>query len=58
MYVKFPENRWSEIERAEGNSKESQSIYNNLKDEFIDRFWNSDVSFENSAKEVIPELSL
>ena len=58
MYVKFPENRWPEIERAEGNSKESQSIYNNLKDEFIDRFWNSDVSFENSAKEVIPELSL
>ncbi len=58
MYVKFPENRWPEIERAEGNSKESQSIYNNLKNEFLDKFWNNDVSFENSAKEVIPELSL
>jgi len=58
MYLMFPENRWPEIARTEGNSKERQSIYNNLKDKFIDRYWDSDVSFENSAKEVLPELSL
>jgi anaerobic magnesium-protoporphyrin IX monomethyl ester cyclase len=58
MYVKFPENRWPEIEKAEGDSKESQIIYNSLKDEFIDKFWSNDVSFENSAKETLPEQFL
>ena len=58
MYVNFPENRWPEIEKAEGESKESRLIYNNLKDEFIDKFWTNDVSFENSAKEILPEQSI
>jgi|TARA_Y100000294_G_scaffold177769_1_gene204715 radical SAM superfamily enzyme YgiQ (UPF0313 family) len=54
MYVKFPKNRWTEIRKAEGNSNDSQLIYNNLKEEFKDKFWKKSVSFEHSAKEVNP----
>ena len=54
MYVKFPENRWPEIRKAEGNSNDSQLKYNNLKEEFKDKFWKKSVSFEHSAKEVSP----
>ena len=54
MYVKFPENRWPEIRKAEGNSNDSQLVYNNLKEEFKDKFWKKSVSFEHSAKEVNP----
>ena len=54
MYVNFPENRWPEIEKAEGNSKESQLIYENLKEEFIEKFWEKSVSFERSAEEINP----
>ena len=58
MYVKFPEDRWPEIKTAEGDSVESDIIYNNLKEEFIDRYWKKGISFEDSAQEVLPELSL
>jgi len=54
MYVKFPERRWPEIEKAEGNSKESQLIYENLKEEFIEKFWEKSISFERSAEEINP----
>ena len=57
MYVNFPENRWPEIEKAEGNSSESNIIYNNLKEEFVDTYWKKGISFEDSAKETLPELS-
>jgi len=58
MYVNFPENRWAEIKTAEGDSVESNIIYNNLKEEFIDKYWKGGISFEDSAQEVLPELSL
>ena len=45
---------WPEIKKAEGNSKESQLAYDNLKAEFVDKFWNNSISFENSAKEINP----
>ena len=54
MYVNFPERRWPEIKKAEGNSKESQLAYDNLKAEFVDKFWENSISFENSAKEINP----
>ena len=54
MYVNFSERRWPEIKKAEGNSKESQLAYDNLKAEFVDKFWNNSISFENSAKEINP----
>jgi len=50
MYVKFPESRWPEIRKAEPNTPEANRIYNNLKQEFIEEFWNvNDTSFEKSA---------
>ncbi len=60
MYVNFPEKRWPEIQKAEGQTSESKRIYNNLKLEFEDKFWNKTVSFEKSAKELNPinELEL
>ena len=56
MYVKFPENRWAEIKTAEGDSVESNIIYNNLKEEFIDKYWKKSVSFENSAKHDLAQI--
>ena len=38
LYVKFPKNRWKEIERAEKNDKEGNRIFENLKEEFLDKY--------------------
>ena len=38
MYVKFPKNRWKEIERAEKNDEEGNRIYNNLKAEYLEKY--------------------
>ncbi len=38
LYVKFPKNRWKEIERAEKNDKEGNKIFENLKEEFMDKY--------------------
>ena len=38
MYVKFPKNRWKEIERAEKNDEEGNRIYKNLKQEFLEKY--------------------
>ncbi len=38
LYVKFPKNRWKEIERAEKDDKEGNKIYNYLKEEFIEKY--------------------
>ena len=38
LYIKFPKNRWKEIERAEKNDAEGNKIYNNLKQEYLDTY--------------------
>jgi len=38
LYVKFPKNRWKEIERAEKDDAEGNRIYNYLKQEFIEKY--------------------
>ena len=38
LYVKFPKNRWKEIERAEKNDAEGNRIFNNLKQEFLEKY--------------------
>ncbi len=54
MYVKFPESRWSEIKKAEEDSAEGKKIYQALKVEFKDRFFNiRDESFEAAAMEKV-----
>ena len=38
LYVKFPKNRWKEIERAEKNDDEGNRIFNELKEEFLEKY--------------------
>ena len=38
LYVKFPKNRWKEIERAEKNDEEGNKIYKKLKLEYLDKY--------------------
>ena len=38
LYVKFPKNRWKEIERAEKDDAEGNKIYKNLKKEFLEKY--------------------
>ncbi len=38
LYVKFPKNRWKEIERAEKNDAEGNKIYKELKAEYLDKY--------------------
>ena len=56
MYVNFPEKRWPEIKKAEGDLSENNIIYNNLKEEFIDKYWKKGISFEDSASGEISPL--
>ena len=38
LYVKFPKNRWKEIEKAEKNDTEGNRIYANLKAEYMEKY--------------------
>jgi anaerobic magnesium-protoporphyrin IX monomethyl ester cyclase len=38
LYVKFPKNRWPDIKKAEANTPEGERIYNELKQEYIERY--------------------
>ena len=38
LYVKFPKNRWKDIERAEKFDQEGNKIYKNLKAEYLEKY--------------------
>ena len=38
MYVKFPRSRWKDIKKAEKEDKEGEKIYNELKQEFLEKY--------------------
>ena len=38
LYVKFPKNRWKEIERAEKDDQEGNKIYDDLRKEFVEKY--------------------
>ena len=38
MYVKFPRNRWDDIKKAEKEDEEGEKIYNELKQEFLEKY--------------------
>ena len=38
LYIKFPKNRWKEIEKAEKNDKEGNKIYENLREEYLTKY--------------------
>jgi anaerobic magnesium-protoporphyrin IX monomethyl ester cyclase len=41
MYVKFPKNRWKDIEKAERFDDEGNKVWNELRQEYLDRFLNN-----------------
>lgn len=52
MYVKFPESRWDEIRKAEEETPEGLKIYSELREEFMDKFFNiKSQNFEAAAIE-------
>jgi len=52
MCVKFLESRWPQIKMAEEETPEGQKIYNELREEFLDKFFNEDSeNFEAAALE-------
>ena len=52
MYVKFPKDRWPEIKKAEEDTVEGNKIYGELKEEFVNRFFNDkNENFEAAAME-------
>ena len=38
LYVKFPKSRWSDIKKAESNTPEGERIYNELKQEYVEKY--------------------
>ena len=49
LYVNFPKSRWSDIKRAEADTPEGNRMFNELKEEFVDRFWKKEsTSFEDA----------
>ena len=53
MYVKFPKSRWPEIKQAEADTPEADRIYDKLKAEYMERFWNLSDNFEEAAQEKV-----
>jgi anaerobic magnesium-protoporphyrin IX monomethyl ester cyclase len=54
MYVRFPESRWPEIKRAEEDTPEGQRIYEELKGEFVEKFFDpTNESIEAASSNVI-----
>jgi len=51
MYVKFPKSRWPEIKLAEEETPEANRIFENLKKEYMARFWGMSENFEEAAME-------
>jgi radical SAM superfamily enzyme YgiQ (UPF0313 family) len=39
LYVGFPESRWPAIQKAEEDTKEGNQIYNELKEEFVEKYF-------------------
>ena len=39
MYVRFPKKRWPEIKKAEALTPEGDAIFESLRDEFLDTYW-------------------
>ena len=38
LYIKFPKNRWKEIERAEKNDLEGNKIFRELSQEYLEKY--------------------
>ena len=55
MYVKFPKSRWKDIEKAEKFDDEGNKIWNELRQEYLDRFLNNPetaITEQGNSKEI------
>lgn len=48
LYVKFPRDRWGEIREAEEDTPEGNRLFSALKEEFMDKYFNSPVNNRNA----------
>jgi anaerobic magnesium-protoporphyrin IX monomethyl ester cyclase len=56
LYVKFPKNRWNEIERSEKNDKEGNKIYENLKNEYLEKYMPKPDANPHAGPEAFDEI--
>ena len=56
LYVKFPKNRWKEIERAEKNDKEGNKIFEELRKEYLEIYMPKSDADPHGAVEDIKRL--
>ena len=57
LYVKFPKNRWKEIERAEKNDVEGNRIYANLKQEYLEKYMPKPEADPHGTTPHIPKIT-
>jgi anaerobic magnesium-protoporphyrin IX monomethyl ester cyclase len=57
LYVKFPKNRWKEIERAEKNDDEGNRIYSELKQEYLEKYMPNPDADTHGGAEAFEELN-
>ena len=58
MYCRFPESKWNKIRKAEEDTPEGNKMYEELKKEFMEKYWTKDISFERAAAENDPHATL
>jgi len=56
LYVKFPKDRWKEIERAEKNDAEGLRLFDELKDEYMDLYMPSPDSEDKDENSQVADL--
>jgi anaerobic magnesium-protoporphyrin IX monomethyl ester cyclase len=54
LYTSFPENRWKDIEKAEPDTPEGNRIFNELKQEYIDKYFKAPKS---NRKVEVPNIA-
>ena len=49
LYVKLPKNRWKDIKRAESNTPEGEKIFEELKQEYTEKFFSTETSIKDAS---------
>lgn len=56
MYVAFPKNRWKDIRRAEAETPEGRRIYDELKQEYMDKYFKAPANNPNAEMPNVADL--
>lgn len=56
LYVKFPKSRWKEIKRAEKNDTEGNRLFEELKDEYLDKYLPKQSSVKQKENSNVADL--